>query len=264
MTNLDAAAKTIASKIGTDQIDLFVVAGSGFRDALPDLGGKVTLAMRDVPGLPAPGVEGHGSELVFGTRDRKNILVATGRLHMYEGHSPDEVVFATRMARRLGCQGIILTNAAGSVDPDLPAGTLVAIKDQMNLTGRNCETTRPGVKAAFTDMMDAYDPQWLARVTRETGIPQGVYAGLTGPSYETRAEARMLQVMGANMVGMSTVLECIAARTLGMKVFGLSMITNMAGGVGQAGPVDHAQVLAAASSRKGQMASVIEAVIRLF
>jgi len=262
MNHLEIAAKTLASKIGTEQIDLFVVAGSGFRDALPDLGGKVTVAMREVPGLLAPAVEGHGAEFVFGTRDRKRVLIATGRLHMYEGYSPDEVVFATRMVRRLGCQGIILTNAAGSVDHDFPAGNLVAIKDQMNLTGRNCEMARPGVKAAFTDMMDAYDPRWLVRVARETGIAQGVYAGLTGPSYETAAEARMLRLLGANMVGMSTVLECIAARTLGMKVFGLSMITNMAGGL--AGPVDHAQVLAAAASRKDQMAAVLDSAIESF
>lgn len=260
MKPVDTAARAVTQKIGTEPLDLFIVAGSGFRDALPDLARRVAFSMREITGLPAPSVDGHGSDLVFGTRDNKRILIATGRVHMYEGYSPDEVVFATRMAHQLGCKGIILTNAAGSVDHDYPAGTLVAIKDQMNLTGRNCEATTPGIPARFTDMLDAYDPAWLARVIRETGVAQGIYAGLTGPSYETPAEARMLRLLGANMVGMSTVLECIAARTLGMKVFGLSLITNMAGGMG--GPVDHKQVLAAGKDRRGQMTAILEAAIR--
>lgn len=260
MNQFQTAANSIAARIGHEPLDLFIVAGSGFRDALPDLSRTIAFPMRDVPGMPAPAVEGHGADLIFGTRDGKRVLIATGRVHMYEGYSPGDVVFATRMVQRLGCAGIILTNAAGSVDHNYPAGTLVAIKDQMNLTGRNCEATTSGVPARFTDMLDAYDPAWLAAVTRETGLAQGVYAGLVGPSYETPAEARMLRVLGANMVGMSTVQECIAARTLGMKVFGLSLITNMAGGMG--GPVDHKEVLAAGKDRKDQITAILETVIR--
>lgn len=264
------AAIELGQLIDTSTVDLFVVAGSGFRDALPNLESERRLPMKQVPHLPAPAVAGHGSELIYGYLDGRKVLIATGRVHMYEGYTPEDVVFATRMVRHLKCQAVILTNAAGSVDHHYPAGSLMALRDQMNLTGKNCETTTPGTQAAFTDMTDAYDTDWRNQVmsnlkfdagnsNASSGLLEGVYAGLTGPSYETRAEALMIGRLGANAVGMSTVQECIAARTVGMKVFGLSLITNMAGGLG--GPVNHTEVLAVAQSKTTEIKTVLAAAI---
>jgi purine-nucleoside phosphorylase len=251
-------------KKGIAEARLFIVAGSGFRDALPELSNTIRIAMSDVPGLPAPRVAGHGAELIagdfVGERAKIPALIATGRVHLYEGRPASDVVFATRMAHAIGCTHIVLTNAAGSVNPDVRPGSLMAISDHINLTGHHCESGSQNGDGPvhFTDMTNAYDQVWRDAVIREIGrskvnqkplaIDQGVYIGLTGPSYETPAETRMLRLLGADAVGMSTVQECIAARTLGMKVFGLSLITNMAGGLGDTSDaLDHHEVLGIAS-----------------
>lgn len=258
------AARVLAEKIDSQVIDLFIVAGSGFRDALPDVAIQARLPMRDIPNLPSPSVAGHGSELIYGLAHNRRVLIATGRVHMYEGYSPTEVVFAIRLVSLLGCRAVILTNAAGSVDRTYSPGTLMLLRDQINLTGKNCETTTPGIQAPFTDMTDAYDAPWRERVQALCGESSktltGVYAGLTGPSYETRAEATMLATLGANVVGMSTVQECIASRTLAMNVLGVSMITNMAGGLD--GPVRHQDVLAIANAKIPDMKKLLDAAVR--
>ena len=240
------AASALKKNIGSTP-ELLIVAGSGFRDALPPLDNMKTLSMSDIPNVPAPGVAGHGSHFLWGTSAGKTILVATGRVHLYEGRTCDEVVFVVRMAAAMGVKGLILTNAAGSVDRKLPAGTLVLIKDQLNLTGFSAETAQKP-RITFTDMMNCYDAAWRGRVAKLCKLPEGVYAGLTGPAYETMAEAHMLATLGAHTVGMSTVQECITARTIGMKVLGLSFVTNLAGGLG--GAIDHKDVLAVAQSNK--------------
>jgi purine-nucleoside phosphorylase len=257
------AAATLNHRIDSRGVDVFVVAGSGFREALPELHDTIQFSMQAIPHFPAPAVAGHGADLIHGSLHGRKILIATGRVHLYEGYSPDDVVFATRLACKIGCQKIILTNASGSVDPGYPAGSLVILKDHMNLTGKNCEAITPGVPAHFTDMTDPYDVDWSARIITaiksEVKPLAGIYAGLVGPSYETTAEARMLAILGANIVGMSTVQECIAARTLGMKVLGLSLVTNMAGGLG--GPVNHAEVLAAGKAKTAAIRTALSAAI---
>ncbi len=255
------AADSLRKKINSD-IDLFMVAGSGFRDALPELEESKTIAMSDIIHFPKPAVAGHGSQLIYGKYAGKNVLIATGRVHLYEGRSCDEVVFGVRMAATLGAKGVILTNAAGSVDRRLPAGTLMAIKDQMNLTRQNCEAGAHKTNVIFTDMMNCYDKEWRSKVMAQCKLPEGVYTGLTGPSYETMAEAKMLAVLGTNVVGMSTVLECIAARTLGVKVLGLSFVTNMAGGLG--GGILHAEVLEIAKKNKAVLANALATAITVF
>ncbi len=260
-------------KNGLKKPQIFIVAGSGFRDSLPDVSAKIRIPMRSVPGLPAPSVVGHGADLIVGDFDHSSgkipVLFATGRVHLYEGRSPGDVAFATRLAHALGCSHLVLTNAAGSVNPNLRPGSLMIISDHMNLTGRNCEFASIGSPACFTDMTNAYDRQWrdaviasLAKSPPNAPIKQGIYAGLTGPSYETPAETRMLRLLGADAAGMSTVQECIAARTLGMKVFGVSLITNMTGGLGEIGEnLDHADVLAVGKLAGNSIRQMIEKVI---
>ena len=271
-SKFEQAATVLGHVIKTESIDVFLVAGSGFRDALPKLENPVRIKMSEIPHFPAPAVAGHGAELIFGRHNDQAVLIATGRVHMYEGYSANDVVFATRLVRHLGCRAVILTNAAGSVDGRYQPGTLLAICDQLNLTGQNCEATSPGHASTFTDMTDAYDRVWRQKVTAATGIPEGIYAGVVGPSYETPAEARMIAVLGANVVGMSTVQETIAARTLGMKVFGLSLITNMSGGIGgeaisggdSSGGTNHAEVLEAGRKMAGKITSALEAALLSF
>lgn len=254
------AAKALKKKIGK-AADLLIIAGSGFRDALPVLNGMTTVEMSDIPNVPSPGVAGHGSQFLWGESNGKTILIATGRVHLYEGRSCDEVVFVVRMAAAMGTSGVILTNAAGSVDRKLPPGTLVLIKDQLNLTGFSAETAQKP-KIHFTDMMNCYDQAWRSRLATICKLPEGVYAGLTGPAYETMAETRMLATLGAHTVGMSTVQECIAARTIGMKVLGLSFVTNLAGGLG--GAIDHKDVLAVAQSNKPLLQHALTSAIAAF
>ncbi len=261
LERLKTACEFIKSKISSD-IDLLIVAGSGFKDALPDLGESKTIPMKDVPGFPLPKVQGHGADFKFGTYTGKKVLIATGRIHFYEGHPLEDVVFMIRMASFLNCKGILLTNAAGSVDHMYRPGDLVLIKDQINLTGQNCEIGPSLGHTRFIDMSSAYDPTWSEKVNKKFKLATGVYAGLTGPTYETKAEAKMLSVLGANMVGMSTVQECIAARSHNMKVLGLSLITNMAGGLG--GNVSHAEVLEMANSQIPQMKKLITTAIETF
>lgn len=255
------AADTLKQKIGRN-IDLFVVAGSGFRSVLPQLEGGGSISMSEIPHMPTPKVSGHGSQLIWGQLHSKTVLIATGRVHLYEGKSCDDVVFAVRMVSRLGTKGILLTNAAGSVDRKLPAGTLVAIKDQINLTGHSAEGGAQRSVNHFTDMMNCYDPEWRARLNAELNLPEGVYAGLTGPAYETLAEAKMLALLGAHTVGMSTVQECIAARTLGMKVLGLSLVTNLAGGLG--GAITHSEVLNVTETNKPALQLALNTAIKTF
>ncbi|MEY4631502.1 MAG: hypothetical protein RIQ81_1622 [Pseudomonadota bacterium] len=245
---------------------VFMVAGSGFRDALPALTDEIRIPMQEVPGLPAPAVAGHGADLIFGNfaagARKIPVMIATGRVHIYEGRSAGDVVFATRLAHALGCSHVVLTNAAGSVNPELRPGTLMALADQINMTGHNCESgPKPAGQAVqFTDMTEAYDPDWRSRVLAKAGLLEGVYAGLTGPSYETSAETRMMRLLGADVVGMSTVQECIAARTLGMKVFGLSLVTNMAGGLGK-GKLDHHDVLALGRDKQPEMRGALTKIL---
>lgn len=255
------AAAALNRHIGS-AVDLFMVAGSGFREALPTLEGSKSLSMSEIPHMPRPKVAGHGSQFQWGRHSGKNILIATGRIHLYEGRSCDDVVFAVRTAAAMGIKGVVLTNAAGSVDRKLPAGTLMLIKDQLNLTGQSAEAGANKSSVVFTDMMNCYDQSWRKQVMEKCRLPEGIYAGLTGPAYETMAEARMLSILGAHVVGMSTVQECLAARTLRLRVLGLSFVTNMAGGLG--GAINHTDVLAIAQSRKSLLNSALEAAIAAF
>ena len=239
-----ADAATLRARVGVDRFAVAVVLGSGlgaFADALDD---AERLAMTDLAGFPAPSVSGHPGEIVTGRLGGHDVLVLAGRVHLYEGYSPDEVCHGVRMAAAAGAHTTVLTNAAGGINLDYEVGSLVAIADQINLSGANPLTgPHDGDWPPFVDMSAAYDPDLRARaVALRPGLPDGVYAGLSGPSYETPAEIRMLAAMGADLVGMSTANETIACRHVGSRVAGISLVTNRAAGLGA--PLSHDEVTA--------------------
>jgi len=214
-----------------------VVLGSGLGAFVDILEDGIAVAYDELPHMPGSSVPGHAGRLCAGTLYGCPVVVMQGRVHLYEGYSAQKVVLGVRIMQRLGAGVLIVTNAAGGIAPGLTAGSLVSIEDHINLTGTSCllgpNDTRYGPR--FPDMTQAYDTELGAlamRVAQARGmrLTRAVYAGVLGPSYETPAEIRMLRAMGAGLVGMSTVQEVIAARHLGMRVLGLSCVTNVAAG----------------------------------
>ncbi len=238
---------------------VFMILGSGFRDAVKEWSTHLEIAMADIPGYPAPRVEGHGTKLI-GARitleqGKIDVLVATGRIHLYEGYTAHSTCLPIFMAHELGISNIILTNAAGGVSTKAKKGSIVAISDHLNLMGQNvAAASTPDGRHNFVEMGNAYNSAWRESVCRDSGIESGIYAGMAGPSFETPAEAQMLRVMGADLAGMSTVQETIAARMCGINVFACSFVTNEAGGAG----VDHTEVLKSVSQSFGTIKKTLE------
>lgn len=234
-----AAAENIENICG--RIDVTVVLGSGLGSYAEKLNGAeniVTLPYSDIPGFPVPTVQGHAGKLIAATLNGKRIAFMSGRFHIYEGHSPADVVLPVRALREAGMKHLVVTNASGGINLSLHEGSLMLITDHINLSGtnpligRNIDELGP----RFPDMTNVYtrDLQVIARdAALEKGIElsEGVYCMLSGPSYETPAEIRMLRALGADAVGMSTVPEAITASHMGIQVLGISCITNMAAGV---------------------------------
>jgi purine-nucleoside phosphorylase len=260
-----SAAEALAAATGVERHDVAVVLGSGWAVAAAGLGTTVAeVALADLPGFPPPTVAGHGAAVRSVTVGDRRVLLFLGRVHLYEGHPAWTVVHGVRTAVLSGCGVVILTNAAGSLRADFPVGTAVLLSDHLNLTGAS-----PLVGPAppedrgprFADLTDAYSPRLRALAREvEPGLPEGIYAALLGGAYETPAEVRMLRLLGADLVGMSTALETIAARHLGAEVLGVSLVTNQAAGLG-ATPLDHAEVLAAGSAAGDRMAGLVRGVI---
>jgi len=252
-----AAAAAIAERTGIDRHDVAVVLGSGWRPAA-DLIGSASheLAMAELPGFLAPTVVGHGGTIRSIPLGERRVLVLLGRTHLYEGHGPTPVAHGVRTAAAAGCGTVVLTNAAGGIRDGMQVGDPVLIADHLNLTG-----TSSLVGARFTDLTDLYSSR-LRALAREIdpSLSEGVYAGLPGPHFETPAEIRMLRGLGADLVGMSTVLEAIAARAEGVEVFGLSLVTNLAAGLsGQ--PLDHHEVLAAGRAAAERMGTLLRDLV---
>ncbi len=233
-----------------------VILGSGLSEAAQAFEGDV-VAYGDIKGLPEPRVVGHSGTLTVG----KTTAIMAGRSHFYEGYSLDQLVLPVFLLHAIGVRTLVLTNAAGAINPDYRPGDIVLISDHLNLlgsnplTGPNNETLGP----RFPDMTEVYDAglRGLARTVSGEELAEGVYAAVPGPSYETPAEVRMLKTLGADLVGMSTVPEAIAARYLGMKVIGLSSVTNAAAGLGAA-KLDHAEVVEVGKSIRNRLISLIE------
>jgi purine-nucleoside phosphorylase len=242
------AATLIKNK--TDlQVQTFIVLGSGLGAFAESLDNAVTLSYSEIPHLPQATVIGHSGKLVIGRCQGVAVAVMAGRFHYYEGYSMEEVTFPIRIAGVAGFQNIIITNAAGGVNPNFQPGDFMIIEDHINLIGANplrgANDERMG--ARFPDMSEVYNGSFRALAERAglnmgLRMQRGVYAAVGGPSYETPAEIRMLRQLGADAVGMSTVPEAITARHMGMKVLGLSCISNLAAGL-KKGELNHQEVL---------------------
>jgi purine-nucleoside phosphorylase len=236
-----------------------VVLGSGLGPYLETRPGS-TIEYSDIPGFPTPTVQGHRGLLNLGG----GAAVFSGRFHYYEGFDPDDVVLPVFLAHRLGARRLILTNAAGAIRRDLSAGSLVLIRDHLNLMGMNPlrGPAHPTLGPRFPDMSAVYpaDLREVARGCSPDTLPEGVYAALAGPSYETPAEIGMLAALGADLVGMSTVPEAIAAAYLGMGVLGISCVTNMAAGVLEA-PLAHDEVLAVGREVAPRLAALLDRLL---
>jgi purine-nucleoside phosphorylase len=245
------AAAQLAERTGVDRHDVAIVLGSGWVPAIDVLGpAAADFPVTELPGFLPPAVAGHAGRIRSLEVAGRRLLCLLGRTHLYEGRGVAPVVHGVRMAAAAGCRIIILTNACGGLRPDLAVGDPVLISDHLNLTGRT-----PLLGARFVDLTDVYAARLRALVHElDPSIAEGVYAQFHGPQYETPAEVRMAGVLGADLVGMSTALEAIAARAEGCEVLGISLITNLAAGLGD--PLDHQEVLAvgkASAIRMGEL-----------
>jgi purine-nucleoside phosphorylase len=251
------AANAIRDRTGVDEHDVAVILGSGWAPGVVELGDPVAVVpMAELPGFTPPTASGHGGQVLSLRVGNHRVLVFVGRIHAYEGHELRDVVHPVRAACAAGARTFVLTNAAGGLRDDYTVGQPVLISDHLNLTARS-----PLVGAQFVDLTDAYSPR-LRTLAREIdpSLAEGVYAGLPGPHYETPAEIRMLRTLGADLVGMSTVHETIAARAAGAQVLAVSLVTNLAAGMtGQT--LSHDEVLEAGRQSATRMGSLLGAVI---
>lgn len=246
-----------------DKPEIAIVLGSGLGAFADRIETPISIPYSEIPHFQNPSVEGHQGRIVFGKLNGVNVAVLQGRWHFYEGHSMNSIVIPTRALAALGAHTILLTNAAGGVNLKFKAGDLMIINDHLNLMGDNPLTGKESASFGprFPDMSEVYSRvgiQALERAGRKLKfeLRKGVYVGLRGPTYETPAEVRMLRILGGDAVGMSTVPEAIAARHLGMRVVGVSCITNMAAGI-EDKMLDHAEVQESASLAMDGLANLI-------
>jgi purine-nucleoside phosphorylase len=241
-----------------------IVLGSGLGGLADDLEDAVAIPFAELPGWPAATAPGHAGRLLLGRLGGRPVVMLQGRFHLYEGNDQGLVIQPVLLFGALGAKIVVLTNAAGGLDPSFGPGTLMIMSDHLNLTGRsalmgpNADELGP----RFLDLTDAWSPRLRARlhaagVAEDVEFREGVYVGLTGPTYETPAEVRMLAGLGGDAVGMSTVLECIAARWIGLEVCGVSLVTNA--GAGYTGePLSHEEVLVAGAESGPRLARVVQ------
>ena len=261
-----SAAKALRA-VRREETDVALVLGSGLGGLADALEDKNTIPYSQIEGMPVSSVEGHKGALVLGRRGSLRVAAMQGRVHLYEGHTPERVVFGVRVMIALGARTVILTNAAGGIRDDLEPGELMLIEDHLNLTGHNglVGANDDALGPRFPAMNEAYD-RGLRELTRRVAqrhggaLGSGVYAGLLGPSYETPAEIRMLRTLGADAVGMSTVLETIAARHMGARCLGISCITNRAAGLAQSAPT-HGEVQATAGIVRARFTALLMGVL---
>ena len=242
------AAAAIRKRAPTQQPKVAIILGSGLGGLSKSIADAVRIPFGDIPGFPNTTIAGHEGAVIIGSLGGRGVVALSGRFHMYEGHPAALAAFPVRVFHALGALELFVSNAAGGISPQLAVGDLMMISDHLNLMGANplVGEAQEG-EIRFPDMTDAYNPglRWVLRTTAEKlGITlrEGIYAGLLGPSYETPSEVKMLRLLGADAVGMSTVPEVIVARALGMRVAGVSCITNAAAGV-TGSALSHAEVL---------------------
>ncbi len=260
-----ASAARLAKLTGVDGHDVAVVLGSGWLPAADALGRPhAEVPVSELGGFPAPTVPGHAGVVRSVPVADRRVLVFLGRVHGYEGHPQATVVHGVRTAVAGGCRVVVLTNAAGAVSPGFSVGQPVLIRDHLNLTGRSPLTGPPppeGYPPRFVDLTDLYSARLRALARQsDASLSEGVYAALPGPHYETPAEVAALRSLGADLVGMSTALEAIAARHLGAEVLAVSLVTNLAAGVGHAG-LDHTEVVAAGEDAAARIGELLARVL---
>ncbi len=240
-----------------------VVLGSGLGDFVNEIEDRDETPYADIPGWPVSSAPGHGGKLVVGALNGQPLAVMAGRVHLYEGFTPAQVTFGVRALARMGVRAVVFTNAAGGINLSYSKGALVLIRDHLNLQGSN-PLVGPNddlLGPRFPDMTAAYDARFRA-IAREidSGMPEGVYAALLGPSYETPAEIRFLRTIGADLVGMSTVPEVIAARHMDLRVLAISCVTNMAAGV-LPEKLNHEEVLEVGRQVRGRLVRFLKALL---
>lgn len=254
------AAGVLAARTGRSTHHLFVVLGSGWAHVAELLPGGIDVPMTDLPGFPAPSAAGHGGHLRSLEVKGLRVLLALGRVHLYEGHPAQVVAHGVRTAHAAGCSTVILTNAAGILDTSWTLGRPIIITDHINLTGTSPLdglNPQPPLQGRFADMSAAYTPALRALARRvEPTLPEGVYMGVRGPQFETPAEINMGRILGATLVGMSTVTEAIAASHLRMQILGLSLATNLAAGLSPE-PLDGDHIVAVARANAPWVADLL-------
>jgi len=267
-TEVKSAADAVRSKLGPFPDDVVgLIVGTGLSAIADFLQAAASLPYAAVPGFPQPGVQSHEARIVRGETGGRAVLACLGRVHLYEGRSVAQVAMQVRVLAELGARTIVLTNAAGALNPDYRAGGLMLIADQINFTGVSplCGPNHDPWGPRFPDCGALY-PEALRRVAREAalglglGLEEGVYLGLTGPNLETPAEVRAFQTLGADALGMSTVIEALAAGHMGVKLLGVSCLTNsLADAGGEPATLD--AVIAQAHKSAGSLAKLLETVI---
>ena len=263
----EKAARMIRARVKVDPT-VAIVLGSGLGAFADELKDSNAIRYDEIPGFARATVEGHAGRLVIGKSGETIIAAMQGRFHFYEGYSLEEVTFPIRVLKLLGVRTLVLTNAAGALNVEFAPGSLMVISDHINLLGANPLTgpndDRFGPR--FPDLTSVYAPELQDMVIDEARVMdlemrRGIYAALSGPSYETPAEIHMVRTLGADAVGMSTVPEAIAARHMGLQVVGISCITNLAAGVSNR-PIDHGQVMAIGESVRGQFTELLRRVVK--
>jgi len=256
----EEAARALLARFGVDRLDLALVLGSGWSAAAGDLGEEIgRCPLAELPHFAAPVVAGHGGDLrLVRTVAGQVAAVFTGRTHYYERRDVAAVVHGVRTATAAGASTVVLTNGCGGLNPDWGPGTVVVIRDHLNLTGAS-----PLLGPRFVDLTTTYAPRLRARArTVDPGLPEGVYVQFGGPQYETPAEVAMAARLGGDLVGMSTALEAIALREAGAEVLGLSLVTNLAAGIAPE-PLDHAEVLAAGRAAAPRLTALLSGLAAL-
>ena len=274
-----AAADHIRSRAPRLTPRIGIILGSGLGNFAAHIADPITIPYAEIPHFPQSTVVGHAGQFHLGTIAGTPVAVMQGRVHLYEGLPVAGVVFPTRVLALLGCRSLVVTNAAGGIDPSYPAGSLVLIADHINFTGANAAlgpneprfATTPGTAERFFDMSTAYSPALRALAHAEAQrqgfhLPEGIYLAVLGPSFETPAEIRAFRTLGASLVGMSTVHEVIVARHMGLEVLGLSLVTNAAAGItreanGTPDPIDHTEVLAIGRRAEAQVTALLTALV---
>ena len=244
-----------------------LILGSGLGTLADEIGDAIVIDYKDIPNFPISTVEGHAGELVIGKLMGKQVVAMKGRFHYYEGYSMKEVTFPVRVMKAIGIELLLVTNACGGLNPDLYPGALVVINDHINMTGNNplIGPNYPELGPRFPDMSDAYDKDLIKlvhRVGEKIGVEthEGVYVSISGPTYSSKAESKMFQLIGADTIGMSTVPEVIVAKHSGIRVIGISCVTDMAIFEGTE-TISHEQVMAVADKTRPKFINLVKSVI---